>query len=144
MKASQFRILEKPRLVSLTFNISNKFGFDGPVDIDAKTNVEVIKNPDSQTEAIVVLNISLFEDRTTENAPFKLNLKIGAAFEWDDELVSNDEILNGMLSQNAPAILLGYARPIISGITVDANLPPLVLPLINFIDNDECNEEASE
>ena len=44
-------------------------------------------------------------------------------------LFNNESI---KLNENAPAILYSYLRPMITTITVDANLPPLVIPLMNF------------
>ena len=40
--------------------------------------------------------------------------------------------LEFLLNENAPAILYSYLRPMITTITLDANLPPLVIPLMNF------------
>jgi len=42
-----------------------------------------------------------------------------------------------MLRQNAPAALFSYLRPIVTQITVEANIPPLVLPLMNFTEKEQ-------
>lgn len=44
------------------------------------------------------------------------------------------------LRANGPAILLSYIRPYITNITVRDGFPPLILPVMDFTEN-ECNIE---
>ena len=64
--------------------------------------------------------------------PFQINVEIEGYFNWDDELEKNAVLLDAMLKQNAPAILFSYVRPLITLLTVEADMPPLVIPLMNF------------
>ena len=41
-------------------------------------------------------------------------------------------MVNSMLNVNAPALLLGYMRPIVSSITNSSALPVYNIPFINF------------
>ena len=67
-----------------------------------------------------------------EEVPFQFNMEIEGLFTWTEELGEKEELLETMLSQNAPAILYSYLRPLITLITVEADMPPLVIPLMNF------------
>ena len=60
-------------------------------------------------------------------------MTIGARFLWDD--VYDEETLQDLLSQNAPALLLGYARPIIANMTSVGPTSTYNLPFYNFTDN---------
>jgi preprotein translocase subunit SecB len=42
-----------------------------------------------------------------------------------------------MLRQNAPAALFSYLRPIVTQISIEANMPPLILPLMNFTEKEQ-------
>ena len=64
--------------------------------------------------------------------PFQFNMEIEGFFTWTEELGAKKELLETMLNQNAPAILYSYLRPLITLITVEADMPPLVIPLMNF------------
>ena len=55
-----------------------------------------------------------------------------AKFKWDSNLQEkNVEIF---LNQNAPALLLSYARPIVSMVTNASHYPAYNIPFINFAD----------
>jgi len=68
---------------------------------------------------------------------FKLDIEIQGCFAWDDMLDKDTEQLDTLLRQNAPAALFSYLRPIVTQITVEANIPPLVLPLMNFTEKEQ-------
>ena len=55
-----------------------------------------------------------------------------AKIKWNSEL--EDSKVNSFLNQNAPALLLSYARPIISMITNASRFPAYNIPFINFAD----------
>ena len=44
----------------------------------------------------------------------------------------SDERVESMLKMNAPALLLGYMRPIVAGLTNSSNFATYNLPFINF------------
>ena len=48
---------------------------------------------------------------------------------WNE---SEDSLSNIYLNQNAPAVLLGYLRPIVAMITAASPFSAYNLPLINF------------
>ena len=50
-------------------------------------------------------------------------------FEWED---MDESMIDTMLHINAPALLLGYMRPIVATITNSSKYPVYNLPFINF------------
>ena len=65
---------------------------------------------------------------------FALLFVIMANFEWDETYDS--ETINNLLLINAPSLLLGYARPIISNITSNS-IGQYDLPFMNFVSSDD-------
>lgn len=135
LKESDLQLLGKPKLNNIIYETNRDFEIEGPLPLEISNDIRIIKDADEQTtEAIVVLKIDIFAARELAEVPLKLNIEIEGCFKWTKELQENKELLDILLRQNAPAILYSYLRPIITLITVEANLPPLVLPLINFLD----------
>lgn len=88
-----------------------------------------IKRSEEEKEAVVELNIIIGAKENNE-APFYVDMVMGAIFKWDDSYDENT--VKDLLSINAPALLLGYARPIIATITNMSPFPAYNLPFYNF------------
>ncbi len=86
-----------------------------------------IKRSENDNRANVELELKTNIDN--EEAPFKLKIKMASDFKWSD---LDDETVDAMLKFNAPALLLGYMRPIVANITNSSNFPAYNLPFINF------------
>ncbi len=99
-----------------SINISNVF----------KANIKKIED---KNEAIVELNIIIGQKEETPS-PFYVDMIIGAVFRWDNAFDENT--VQDLLSINAPALLLGYARPIIATITNMSPFSSYNLPFYNF------------
>lgn len=82
--------------------------------------------------AVMTFNLKLFKDSEFEKVPFHQELEIEGSFSWNEGLEKNPEQLEVLLKENSPALLYGYLRPIITATSVDANLPPLIIPMMNF------------
>lgn len=135
MKESNFQLIGKPKVNSMSYETNKKFNFTDELPLEISNNVQIIRCEDVHSEeAIVVLEIGIFVSKEFENVPFKISMEIEGHFRWNDILKENEKLLATMLQSNAPAILYGYLRPLITLITVEANMPPLVIPLMNFID----------
>lgn len=80
--------------------------------------IPIITRREQKKEAIVELTIELGCDEKSINSPFALKIIIGAKFLWDNTL--DEEMLNSLLTINAPSLLLGYAKPVISNITANS------------------------
>jgi preprotein translocase subunit SecB len=66
----------------------------------------------------------------SEDEGLKLSLTIKGGFQAEREM--SNELFEDLASTNAPAILLPYARAIITNTTVQAGIPPVILPLVNL------------
>ena len=133
MKESKFQLVGKPKITKMLFEANKEFVFKDEVSLDMNNSIHIIKNSDEQKyDSIVVLNFGIFTSKNLSDVPFKIDLEIEGHFIWDDQLEKDAIKLDSMLGRNAPATLYSYLRPIITLITVEANMPPLVIPLMNF------------
>lgn len=80
----------------------------------------------SANEAEVVLNMKI---AAQDESPIDIEFSVVAKFRWQD---LSDENIKYMLNQTAPALLVGYARPIVSMFTNASGLSPFNLPMIDF------------
>jgi len=132
LKESNFQLIRKPKVNVFSFETNREFEFD-EISLEINNNIHIIKGADELSkEATVILELGIFTLKNFEEVPFKINIEIEGNFKWDDVLKKDEELLETLLKQNAPAILYSYVRPLITLITVEANMPPLVIPLINF------------
>jgi len=133
MQESSFQLVGKPRLRKFDFTLSEEYRFDGEVKLDMSNNIQISKGIDQNAQqAIVILRIGVFDGSSIDEVPFKIKVEIEGHFRWNESLEENETALNALLKQNSPAILYSYIRPLITMITVEANMPPLVIPLMNF------------
>lgn len=59
-----------------------------------------------------------------------LTVSIKGGFEANPDMP--EETFKGLYTVNAPAILYPFARAIVTTYTAQANMPPIVLPAVNF------------
>jgi preprotein translocase subunit SecB len=81
-------------------------------------------------ENIRFVEIVLRLKATNDNESLKLGLTIKGGFEADKDM--SDEVFKDLSEFNAPAVLLPYARAIITTVTAQAGIFPVILPLINL------------
>ncbi len=105
--------------LSLNLNVENKYG----------------KN-DSKKMAQVTLTVIVGEQ--SERLPFYIKVVYAAHFKWDESITDPDKYL----SMNAPALLYGYARTVISDIIAKSNFPRLDLPFLDFSTMKNSKEEV--
>lgn len=133
MQESVFQLVGKPRIKKFNFELSEEYKFDGELNLEMNNNIQIDKGVDENArQALVTLNIGIFETIKISEVPFTIKVDIEGHFKWNETLEENGTMLDSMLKQNAPAILYSYVRPIITMITVEANMPPLVIPIMNF------------
>jgi len=133
LKKSNFQIIDKPRVVKCLFEVNKEFDFNGELELEIENKVKVVQSiAEEETEAVVILNLGIFTKSDFDKVPFKIDMSIEGNFIWDEDLKNNQSQLKIMLNENAPAILYSYLRPIITLMTVEGNMPPLVIPLLNF------------
>ncbi len=129
---SSFQLIDKPKVTKNIFQVNKEFDFPGEVSLEIDNNIKIVKTAGEEKTSIVVLNLKFFKNNNLKDVPFKLEMEIEGMFGWNEELEEDHTKLEVLLKENAPAILYSYLRPIITTISVDANLPPLVIPLMNF------------
>ena len=115
------------------FKVNKNFNFhDEEILLEIDNNIRISEVPNEKMISMVMLNLMFFKDKSFEESPFKLELEIEGLFGWEKELEEDLAQLEILLKENAPAILYSYLRPLITSISIEANLPPLVIPLMNF------------
>jgi len=110
---------------SIDFKYNPEYtGAKANMDIDFGHSIAVRNN-----EAQVSVKCVLFRKAKKEEKPFHLEVQMTGIFQFQTEL--EGEELKNILKQQAINILFPYLRTLISNITVNAGLPPVILPLIN-------------
>jgi preprotein translocase subunit SecB len=132
MKVSSFQFTN-PVLSYMSFRENKAFTFEEGKSIEIPTNVNVCNTRQSESEAVVSLQIRL--GNNDNNTPFSLDAEFVAQFRW--EIGLSNEAIDAFLKQNAPALLLSYARPIISMTTNASRFPAYNIPFINFTETEE-------
>ena len=136
LKDSNFQIVGLPVITELNFQLNKEYEFNegDTITLDMANNIEVLRRNDTDSkEARVTLELLLFLDSDFKDVPFNLKLSAEGHFVWDESLHENHDQLDILLNQNAPAIIYSYLRPVVTSTTLNAGLPPLVIPLINFV-----------
>lgn len=126
MKSSKFQFLN-PYLEKIDFSTNPDFNADeGEFEMQNSFNIQIKKSKNEKRANVALL---LETNMGAGNAPFQLRVKMASDFKWED---LDDETVEAMLKYNAPALLLGYMRPIVANITNASNFPSYNLPFINF------------
>lgn len=98
------------------------------VKFNLSRNVEYLDDEDNTM--LVSLIVSVFEGAEENNYPFSLKINMTGIFKLDNIYESERE---SFAEVNAVAILFPYIRSLISTITANVNVPPLILPPINVV-----------
>lgn len=117
---------KNPQLTKLIFEINPNYVVNNQqinIKKEFKTNIIHLQENEDIVEFTIIIgtndNTSPFYIEATESAIFKFN-------------GSDETAKNNLLKCNAPAVLLGYLRPIISTITALSPYSAYNLPLIDF------------
>lgn len=81
----------------------------------------------SPTEATVSLKMIVDTDEDT--TPFEIGFVVEANFRWEGY---DDETISTLLSQTAPSLLIGYARPLVAMFTNSSGITTFNIPMIDF------------
>ena len=114
----------------ISFVKNNKFkneGFEG-LDFNIDTNIKYPKNPEENKFA-VKLRINFGEDAITNNYPFTVIADITGFFELDLSQLGD---MKQFAEVNAVSILFPYLRSLITTVTANANIPPVIIPPMNI------------
>ncbi len=110
------------------------------INIDIANSIRYI----GENKFKVGLKITL-GDKDLQNikSPFYLLVEILGDF----ELIGSTENREQFAKINATSILFPYVRALITNITANANIPPLILPpmnIVNMIENNEKNKNKNK
>lgn len=108
---------------------TNKNFREERVKLDIKIDKSIKYSKDSN-ELLVTLKCYVFEDAEIKNYPFSLFVQVTGNFEAND--VPEGEF-STVTNINAVSILFPYIRSLISTLTANFNVQPLILPPINVI-----------
>lgn len=137
MKNSDFQIVGFP--------IIKKFHLDLSDDLDIKNfNIKKIKTEIENEIESIKENSCVIKQKVKLSFgkidnPFKLEVVALGTFEWNDKV--SDKELPGLIMYNTSAAILSFIRPIISSNLVYSGLPPYIIPLINFYENEEEDDD---
>ena len=124
MQESQFNFLGY-RISKFSCEISDNFGREKE---SFSQTIEVKDNFDKKDNRFVEVIMSL--DVKTKSKTFLFSLEIKGAFKASKKMT--DELFVKLSKYNAPAILFPFARALIASCTAQANIPAVVLPIINL------------
>ena len=132
MEKSQLQF-SNPVLTKLMFYLNPAFKApeDGTVSLITNFNTKISSPEDSESPVVVALEVSIRAE-DAENSPFEIEAEMAAQFLWVGENIAEVD-LGKLLNQNAPALLLGYLRPIVASTTMQAGLPPYHIPFMSFV-----------
>jgi len=118
-----------PALSGLEFWINKNFNGEKDTKIQIRMNMSVkVAKKENLNEAIVELDVEIGEKN--DDIPFYIKAIEGANFRWNDEL--DDNMIDKLLNQNAPSLLLSYLRPIVAQVTSASKYGTYNIPFVNF------------
>lgn len=121
-----------PLLMEMHFSVNKDYiakADEEKVDIPIEMEVARADNDNGQDNvAFVKLKVNI--GAQTPEYPYFISVTMGANFRWDSSVQS--EIVDTLLSKNAPALLLGYLRPYIAQITEASPIGAVHIPFMDF------------
>jgi preprotein translocase subunit SecB len=113
------------RIKKISINIDDNFGISAE-KLDTHFDVSHEVKKDNNRAVIVLLKIGI----TSKSKLFVMEIHINGFFEAHEDMP--EDMFKKMCEINAPAILLPYARSIVTNFTALANIKPIILPLFNL------------
>lgn len=121
------------QLFEIKYKINENFNSEDK-ELSLEMNAEsTVQRAEGLKEAKVILKLSVFNEENILSIPFFIEVVMQGIFTWNENL--GEEKANALLNTNAPAILMGYARPLITQFTAYSGYAPLILPLMDFTKN---------
>ena len=132
MQKSNFKF-KNPKLTKLEFKVNQDYDNNSKsmLTLDIKDDI-IVKRID-ETSALVILKLQIFREEDFKDVPFIISIEMQGDFSWSSDM--DKEVVNALLKQNAPAVLLSYMRPYITTVTTGSGYAPLILPFMNFVES---------
>lgn len=120
------------KVIKIDYKINQDFSeTTEPVSNDVDFNIKFAVNSE-ESKAVVELAAIVNNNYQQNNKPLYLNVVIIGIYSFQSSL--EDDKLKTLLETNAVAILFPYLRAIISQITVNCGIPPILLPTLNIVE----------
>jgi len=87
----------------------------------------------------VTLSFKIGPSDEVKDCPFIIEIDMRGHFELEPS--ENDVENHSFIHKNTIAIMFPYLRAIVSNLTINANIPPLVLPIINIAESLNSNSK---
>ena len=113
----------------INFVLNENYESYEDLELDLQFNHEIQLDYEGK-KAIIILECTVFENYIENNFPFKLEVGLVGFFEFDTDLSEKETEV--ILETNGTAILFPYLRTLISTITTNACIPPLIIPTMNI------------
>lgn len=111
----------------IEYAYNSSFVYENPINVSVKSKVDVGTNVEEQ-KSKVSIDFSVFPDEEKTN-PFKLRILMTGYFSSSGSLSKQE--LSHLSRINGTAVLFPFLRSAIVNITSQANIQPLLLPLID-------------
>ncbi|RAK08991.1 protein translocase subunit secB [Halanaerobium saccharolyticum] len=99
------------------------------IDMQFNKDIDYIEEVGSLDRVIVTLEADIFNDPIENNYPFNLYIKMTGFFELTTNDIKGKDII---INRNTIAIMFPYLRSLVSTITANSQVPPLIIPTINI------------
>lgn len=125
--------LERTFVKSITFEFKKEIQ-EGELKTSLEIKTKFLFNDERDKEYVILFTGNF------ENELFTLNIVFGAVF-GTNEKIDADFKKSTFVKSSSPAIAFPYLRSFISTLTLNAGLPPFILPAYNFTkENGEIDE----
>lgn len=130
MKRSDYNF-NQPYIKESLFRINNGFkNLNGSNTISMQTKANTYTSyQEGQEEEFAVCGLTVEVGDEKDEFPFFVKVTMEAKFSWHSK---TKEEVEAFLKVNAPSLLTGYIRPIITFLTSNSPYPPFNLSFINF------------
>lgn len=128
MKKSEFQF-SNPYIKESVFKLNDNFKFNNDELIKMTTDVKLYEVFVNKENRCAKTGIEVAVGEESSEYPFFINIKMEAEFMWTDTIKMD---IDELLKINAPSLLLGYVRPIVSLLTANSPYTAYHLPFINF------------
>ncbi|AAB98349.1 hypothetical protein MJ_0357 [Methanocaldococcus jannaschii DSM 2661] len=118
---------------------------DEKIRLNVNIDTEIRYNKNEPNKFITIIKITAGEKKDFAKSPVYLSVEVWGFFEVIEEAIDK---VRQFAEINSVAILFPYVRALISTITANANIPPVILPPINvagmMANIEEVKEENTE
>ena len=114
------------RADKINFEINDEYTTNKEKIVEISPTIKADIKDLEDNKFTTTLNLKIEEE--SNSLPFRLEITITGLFEIEEDLDCKDSLKQN----NSIVILLPYLRSLVTAITAGANIPPLVLPVLNL------------